>query len=71
MLMVFNSKYSKSEASVSQTMGRDAHTRMLSVYGYSHAAMRAKEASAPLAKSLKKFNPKMQAVKCVFELTYK
>ena len=51
-----------------QTMGRD-HNWLLSVYGYSGTTMRAKEALAFLAESLKKFNPKMQAVKHVFKLT--
>ena len=67
--IVFNSKYSKPGASVSQTMSRDAQ-RPLSIYGFSGGTARAKGASAPPpAKLLKKFNPKRQVFKRVFELT--
>ena len=68
--IVFDSKYSKPEAIVSQTMGRDAQQagKRLRIY-CRDATTRAKKASAPLsAKSLKNFNPKMQSFKRVFEL---
>ena len=71
--IVFDSKYSKPEAIVSQTMGRDAQqaAKRLRIY-CRDATKRAKEASAPppplSAKSLKNFNPKMKAFKRVFEL---
>ena len=68
--IVFHLKYYKPEASVSQTIGLDAE-RPLSIYGYSGATKRAKQASAPPATSLEEFNPKRQAFKCVFELTGK
>ena len=65
--IVFNSKYSEPEASVSQITDRDAQ----------HAAKRlriqwrnyeGKGGFSPLAKSLTTFNPKMQAFQRVFEL---
>ena len=67
--IVIHSKYSKPEASVSQTMSRDAQ-RPLSVYGIRGGTTRAKGASAPHpAKTPKNFYPKMQVFKRVFELT--
>ena len=70
--IVFDSKYSKPEAIVSQTMGRDAQqaAKRLRIY-CRDATTRAKGASALSAKSLKNFNPKMQAFKRVFELLCK
>ena len=70
--IVFDSKYSKPEAIVSQTMGRDAKQaakRRLQIYCRDATTM-AKGASVPplSAKSLKNFNSKMQAFKRVFEL---
>ena len=74
--IVFDSKHSKPEAIVSQTMGRDAQQaakRRLQIY-CRDTTTRAKGASVPppppppFSQVTKKFNPKMQAFKRVFEL---
>ena len=70
--IVFDLKYSKPKAIVFQTMGWDAKQaakRHLQIY-CRDATTRAKGASVPplSAKSLKNFNPKMQAFKRVIEL---
>ena len=66
--IVFNSKYSNPEPSVSQTMGRDAQqaAKRLRIH-WRHYEGKGLQ-PPPLVKLLKKFNPKMQAFKRVFEL---
>ena len=70
LCIVFKSKYSKPEARVSQTMGRDVQqaAKRLRIQWRNFDG---KRGFGPLFKSLIKFSPKMQAFKRVFELNCK